>query len=49
MYWDSFDCEPQCEEFFEEDLLDEVELEELFDEEDELEELFDDFENEDEY
>ena len=48
MYWDSFDCEPHCEEFY--DDLDEVELEELFDEEDELfdeEDVF--LENEDEY
>lgn len=43
MYWDSFDCEPQCEEFYEEDFLDEVELEELLEEED----IF--LENEDEY
>lgn len=43
MYWDSFDCEPQCEEFYKEDFLDEVELEELLEEED----IF--LENEDEY
>ena len=34
MYWDDFDCGQQCEEFYEKDLLDEIEFEELLDEED---------------